>query len=158
SIFNQVRLLPEHIDVLARAVEIGEHEHDAFAGMEMVNVEQVLAAVGQPADRASALASLQSLEAAGCVATSKMPFGPHLCSDRPTWAWWSRPRSWRPSCRLFSRLVGESGLGPCAVDYAAKQGHDRLGAVRRGRYHRRHREGTRWPGSWFVMSWLREAP
>ena len=76
SIFKQIRLLPEHVEVLAKAVEMGEREHDGFAVMEMVDVEQVLAALGQPADRASALAALQSLEAAGCVGDKQDALGP----------------------------------------------------------------------------------
>src|SRR5262249_54452383 len=66
---------PQRRWVLTVAVH-RQREHDVFAGMEMVGVEQVLAAVGQPADRASALASLQSLEAAGCVGDKRDAFGP----------------------------------------------------------------------------------
>ncbi len=76
SIFKQVRLLPEHVQILAKAVEMAERQHDGFAVMEMVDVEQVLAAVGQPADRATALAVLRALEAAGCVGDKQDASGP----------------------------------------------------------------------------------
>jgi hypothetical protein len=76
SIFNQVRLLPEHVQVLAKAVEIGESEHDGFAVMQMVDIEQVLAVLGQPADRASPLVALQLLDAAGCVGDKQDAHGP----------------------------------------------------------------------------------
>lgn len=76
SIFNQVRLLPEHVQVLAKAVEIGEREHEGFAVMQMVDIEQVLAILGQPTDRASALVALQLLDAAGCVGDKQDAHGP----------------------------------------------------------------------------------
>jgi hypothetical protein len=64
------------MEVLAKAVEMGERERDGFTVLEMVDVERVHTALGRPSNRATALASLQSLEAAGCVGDKLDVCGP----------------------------------------------------------------------------------